>query len=142
MSSVRVRYFLNKSAAKNCLKHLETCSPTCSFFVLGIFLPWSNFGFSSISHKNLLQSWITKGTAGSFHSLRPTCLRQTPSFRDFLFQRVLNLDVWRAFSKNTLEMQGVQSLDQPSSKKCGTQEPDVEPVQVMRSLVLHHSRIF
>ena len=44
-------------------------------------------------HKKLLSSWTMDGTAGSFPSLRPMCLRQTPSFWDFLSQRGLRVEI-------------------------------------------------
>ncbi|CAL1164557.1 unnamed protein product [Cladocopium goreaui] len=69
-----------------------------------IFFLRSNFVFSSGWHKKLLSSWTMDGTAGSFPSLRPMCLRgqrldqcfrKEPSCRLRLFK------VWEAWDQLT-----------------------------------------
>ena len=78
---VRLKHFLNQfhqpaRIAWNILKALRFVA-----FVWGIFiLPRSNSIFSSSWYKNLLHSWTITMAAGSFHLLRPTCLRQIPNY--------------------------------------------------------------
>ena len=54
----------------------------CSSVFWGISSLLFNFCLSHSWHSGLLSSWIAKRAAASFQSLRPACLRQTPSFRN------------------------------------------------------------
>jgi hypothetical protein len=63
----------------------------------------------------LLHSWTITVAAGSFHFLRPTCLRQTPSFQDFLSQK-LKPDVWKVVFNNTLKSKVFNTWTNASQK--------------------------
>ena len=58
---------------------------SCLFW--GICSRLSKLCFFHSWHSSLLSSWIAKGATASVQSLRPACLCQTPSFRNFLSQR-------------------------------------------------------
>ena len=98
------------SASKNCLKQLEgitVCGVCLRYFYPSIF--------SNSWYKNLLHSWTITVAAGSFHFLRPTCLRQTPSFQDFLSQK-LKPDVWKVVFNNTLKSKVFNTWTNASQK--------------------------
>ena len=88
----------------------------CSSVFWGISSLLFNFCLSHSWHSGLLSSWIAKRATASFQSLRPTCLRQTPSFRNSCPREFFVFHILTMF-----RMQGVQRLDE-CLKERGTQE--------------------
>ena len=96
-------FSLKASSAKNWTVKQFLLVPALAW---GIFFLRSNFVSSSGWHKKLLSSWTMDGTARRFHSLRHTCLRQTPSFKisafllfgTVVFKSTLTMKVFNAWT--------------------------------------------